>query len=120
MTPGATPNSAVAVVIKGYPRLSETFIANELRALELRGLDFEIVSLRRPTDRHRHPVHGEIEAPVRYLPEYLHEAPLRVWRGWRAARRRPGYRAARAIWLPFAIATTTVLALLSDDPRSSN
>ena len=99
MTGRAAPNSAVAIVLKGYPRLSETFIANELRALEARGLAFEIVSLRRPTDRHRHPVHGEIAAPVRYLPEYLHEAPLRVLGGWRTARRLPGYRAARAMWL---------------------
>ncbi len=83
---------AVAIVLKGYPRLSETFIANEIRGLERRGLDVRIVSLRRPTDRDTHPVHGEIEAPVAYLPEYLRQEPLRVWRGWRQARRRPGYR----------------------------
>ena len=28
----------IAVVVKGYPRLSETFIAQELLALEARGL----------------------------------------------------------------------------------
>ena len=66
------------MVLKGYPRLSETFIAQEIRGLELSGLDLVIVALRRPTDRKRHPVHGEIKAPVLYLPEYLHDAPLRV------------------------------------------
>ncbi|MEX2643192.1 MAG: hypothetical protein WD270_07045, partial [Acetobacterales bacterium] len=89
----------VAFVLKGYPRLSETFIAQEILALERRGLDIRIVSLRHPTDRHRHPVHAEIRAPVAYLPEYLYREPLRVLRGWRAARRLQGYRAARRVWL---------------------
>lgn len=66
------------VVLKGYPRLSETFIAQEIRGLEIAGLDLVIVALRRPTDRKRHPVHSEIKAPVLYLPEYLHDEPLRV------------------------------------------
>ncbi|MCX7354057.1 MAG: glycosyltransferase family 4 protein [Alphaproteobacteria bacterium] len=89
----------VAFILKGYPRLSETFIAQEIRALEQRGLDIRIFSMRHPTDRAVHPVHLEITAPVSYLPEYLHDAPLRVWRAWRAMRRRPGYRAARKIFL---------------------
>ena len=89
----------VAFVLKGYPRLSETFIAQEIRALEARGLDIAIVSLRRPTDPYTHPVHAEIAAPVNYLPEYLWREPLRLWRGWRAARRMPGYGAARRAWL---------------------
>lgn len=89
----------VAVVLKGYPRLSETFIAQEIRALEVRGVRMAIYSLRRPTDRATHPVHAEIEAPVTYLPEYLYRAPGRVLRAWRLVRRRPGYRAALAAWL---------------------
>lgn len=91
-------SAAVAFVLKGYPRLSETFIAQEIRALEERGLDIRLISLRRPTDRHVHPVHREIRAPVNYLPEYLYRAPARVWRGWRAGRRLSGYAAARRIW----------------------
>ncbi len=89
----------VAFVLKGYPRLSETFIAQEIRALEERGLDIVIVSLRRPTDPHTHPIHDEIRAPVLWLPEYLWREPLRVWRAFRAVRRRPAYRAARRAWL---------------------
>ena len=81
----------VAVVLKGYPRLSETFIAQELLALERRGLPLEIWSLRRPTDHARHPMHAAIRAPVTYLPEYLHDAPLRVLRGLASAARRPGF-----------------------------
>jgi glycosyltransferase involved in cell wall biosynthesis len=88
----------VAFVLKGYPRLSETFIAQEILALERRGLDIRLISLRHPTERDAHPVHAEIRAPVNYLPEYLHAEPARVWRGWRAARRLPGYRNAHAAW----------------------
>ena len=33
----------VAFVLKGYPRLSETFIAQEILALEQQGLAIEIV-----------------------------------------------------------------------------
>lgn len=68
----------IAIVLKGYPRLSETFIAQEILGLERAGLDLALVALRRPTDTKRHPVHEEIKAPVLYLPEYLHEEPARV------------------------------------------
>jgi glycosyltransferase involved in cell wall biosynthesis len=88
----AAPKRLV-VVVKGYPRLSETFIAQELRGLELAGFDLVIVSLRQPTDSKRHAVHLEMQAPVQYLPEYLYEAPLRVLRGLWAASRHPGFRA---------------------------
>ena len=93
---GAPP---LAVVLKGWPRLSETFIAQELKALEDRGFRFEIWSLRFPYDDRTHPIHGEVKARVRYLPEYLYQEPLRVLRGWLRARRMPGYAAARRAWL---------------------
>jgi glycosyltransferase involved in cell wall biosynthesis len=89
----------VAIVLKGYPRLSETFIAQEIEGLEQRGLQPILVSLRHPTEAKRHPVHERIRAVVSYLPEYLWQEPVRVLRGWWAARRQPGYRAARARWL---------------------
>ena len=89
----------VAFVLKGYPRLSETFIAQEIRGLEALGLDIRIVSLRTPTERDVHPVHREIKAPVLYLPEYLYRAPRRVWRGLMAARRLPGWGAALRTFL---------------------
>lgn len=89
----------VVVVLKGYPRLSETFIAQELLALERSGLRLQLVSLRHPTDKSTHPVHDEIAAPVNYLPEYLYQEPMRVLKSWWSARRLPGYAAARSVWL---------------------
>ncbi|MFN2644659.1 MAG: hypothetical protein ABR570_06690, partial [Burkholderiales bacterium] len=89
----------VAFVLKGYPRLSEAFIAQEIAALERRGLDILILALRHPTDEKLHPVHREIKAPVHYLPEYLLREPRRVLRAWRIVRRLPAYNKVRAIWL---------------------
>lgn len=84
----------VCVVLKGYPRLSETFIAQEILALQQRGVALTIASLRHPTDTQIHPVHREIKAAVNYLPEYLHDAPSRVFNAWSRVRRKPGYAAA--------------------------
>ncbi len=89
----------VAFVLKGYPRLSETFIAQEIAALERRGLEILIVSLRHPTDVRRHPVHGEIRASILYLPEYLLLEPLRVVRAWLRERKNARYKETRDLWL---------------------
>jgi glycosyltransferase involved in cell wall biosynthesis len=86
-------------ILKGYPRLSETFIAQEIRALEQRGFAIDIVSLRFPTDKHVHPVHREISAKVSYLPEYLYQEPLRVLRSWAKAHFQPGYWRAFRRWI---------------------
>lgn len=89
----------IAVVVKGYPRLSETFIAQEILALEQRGLDLAIWSLRHPTEKAVHPMNRQIKAAVTYLPEYLYEEPLRVLRGKLFALRQPGFgKLMRAFW----------------------
>lgn len=95
MTPA---DPTLAVLVKGWPRLSETFVAQELVALEQAGHGFQVWSLRHPTDTKRHPLHGRLAAPVRYLPEYLYQEPDRVWSGRRSARRLAGYRDAYRIW----------------------
>ena len=59
----AVARRRVAVVVKGYPRLSETFIAQEILGLERHGLALTIVSLRHPTDLALHPMHRDIRAP---------------------------------------------------------
>jgi glycosyltransferase involved in cell wall biosynthesis len=89
------------VVVKGYPRISETFVAQELLALERRGVRLVVASLRRPADTLVHPAHRAIRAPVLYLPEYLRDAPGRVLRGHREALRRAPrcYLASLRAWL---------------------
>lgn len=84
----------LAVVVKGWPRLSETFIAQELVALEEAGLRFDLWSLRHPTDIKTHPLHDRLQAKVHYLPEYLHEEPRRVHEAMGAVTALPGFDAA--------------------------
>jgi glycosyltransferase involved in cell wall biosynthesis len=81
----------LAIVLKGYPRLSETFIAQEIRALELRGFELCIFSLRHPYDPATHPIHAEIEAPVYYLPEYVHDDIPVVLRAFFRVCWKPGF-----------------------------
>ena len=88
---------STAVILKGYPRLSETFIAQELLGLEQQGLKLILFSMRQPRDSKSHPIHSEIRAPVVYLPEYIHKEP---WRFMRALARliwRPGFWSALAV-----------------------
>ena len=89
---------ALAVLVKGWPRLSETFIAQELVALEDAGQPFEIWSLRHPTDKKTHPLHDRLQAPVHYLPEYLYDDPARVAKSRAIAQALPGYAAAYRVW----------------------
>ncbi len=91
-------SKVITVVLKGYPRLSETFIAQELLALQNRGFNLHFISLRHPTDKKTHPIHDEITAPVNYLPEYLHDEPARVYYAWKKARKFKGYDKAFAVW----------------------
>ncbi|MFK7744871.1 MAG: glycosyltransferase [Roseobacter sp.] len=82
----------LAVVVKGWPRLSETFIAQELVALERAGINFEIWSLRHPTDTKTHPLHDQLKASVRYLPEYIKDEPARCLRAFAQVRTYPGFK----------------------------
>ncbi len=95
MTPTDPP---LAVLVKGWPRLSETFIAQELVALEDAGHRFDIWSLRHPTDTKRHPLHDRLNARVFYLPEYLYDEPQRVWAARSVAQTLPGYAEAYRVW----------------------
>lgn len=88
----------IGLVLKGYPRLSETFISQEILALENLGFDIQIISLRHPTDKAIHPINAEISAPVTYLPEYIHNEPLRVLKSWWQVRSMLGYKNAWRIF----------------------
>ena len=58
----------IGYVLKVYPRLSETFIVNELLAHQRAGQDIEIFSLRPPGDGRFHEAVGEVRFPVTYVP----------------------------------------------------
>ena len=84
----------IATIVKGYPRLSETFIAQEILGLEKRGIAQLIVSLRHPTEGKVHDINREIRAEVLYLPEYLKDDPFRVRAARKWAETQTGFREA--------------------------
>jgi glycosyltransferase involved in cell wall biosynthesis len=56
---------------KGYPRISETFVSNEILCLERQGLEVEIFALKRPEPHHLQPSALAVHARVRYLPDQV-------------------------------------------------
>jgi len=65
----STVEPSVAYILKGFPRLSETFIANEIRLLEEMGTRLRLFSIK-PGDAGRmHSMVSSIESPLEYLPK---------------------------------------------------
>lgn len=61
----------LGMILKGYPRISETFISNEIRLLEKLGFAIHLFSMRQPREKFSHASVKEIRASVDYLPETL-------------------------------------------------
>lgn len=59
----------IAYIIKEFPRLSETFISNEIYQLERIGINLKIFSVKRPTAKRNHEAVDRIYSQVVYLPE---------------------------------------------------
>jgi colanic acid/amylovoran biosynthesis glycosyltransferase len=57
----------VGYVVKRYPRFSETFIVNEILALEARGVMITIFALYPPTDTHFQDILARVRASVIYV-----------------------------------------------------
>ena len=73
-----SPNPKVAYLLKTYPRLSETFILNEILGLEDLGMRIAIFSLRRPAAGPLHPGVSRVKSSVTYIPSLS-------WKFWPAA-----------------------------------
>ncbi|MDX6479908.1 MAG: hypothetical protein QOG85_418 [Gaiellaceae bacterium] len=63
------PPTDLAVLVNGFPRLSETFVLQELLELERRGLRLHLFALRRPDEIVQQDALSELQATVEYLPE---------------------------------------------------
>ncbi len=70
MNRSQTTDSALRVgyVLKMFPRLSETFILNELLELERQGVTASVFSLKHPDDGRFHPQLAELTLAARYYP----------------------------------------------------
>ena len=54
--------AVMGMILKGYPRISETFISNEIRLLEEQGIVVHIFSMRHPRESFTHKSVEAIEA----------------------------------------------------------
>ena len=82
--PPVEDQPAVGYVLKGFPRLTETFVAGEIHRLERAGLPIRLFVIKPPEleqAAHPHPVVRRILARPRYLPALtsLTSTPLRRW-----------------------------------------
>jgi glycosyltransferase involved in cell wall biosynthesis len=73
--------ATVAYVLKGWPRISELFIASEIYRLEQAGLPLRLYVIKPPDEAQTHPVVDRITAPTEYLPAAtsLSETTLLAW-----------------------------------------
>jgi glycosyltransferase involved in cell wall biosynthesis len=65
----STASIDLAVLVNGFPRLSETFVLHELLELERRGLRLHVFALRRPEEVVQQDALSELRATVEYLPD---------------------------------------------------
>ena len=80
----------LGIILKGYPRISETFISNEIRLLEKLGFAIHLFSMRQPRENFTHDSVKKIRAPVDYLPETLIKPlPRLVYHNFCLAARKP-------------------------------
>ena len=65
----AAPGLRVAYVLKRYPRLSQTFVLNEMLELERQGVDVVVIARDGSGEPIAHPATKRLRAPVYYLRE---------------------------------------------------
>lgn len=80
----------VGYVLKKFPRASETFVLNEVLALQRHGVDVTVFSLNRPDDGVFHRGLAELKRPVVYLPTRKPDAWLLQMQTQRALLRERG------------------------------
>lgn len=81
----------LGMILKGYPRISETFISNEILLLEKMGFPIHLFSMRRPRENFTHQSVNQIQAGVDYLPEtLLRPLPRLLYHNCLLAAQRPG------------------------------
>src|ERR1700752_3001717 len=71
---------SIAYVLKGFPRLSELFIASEIRRLERLGVPLRLYLIKQSDEPIRHALVDEIEARPTYLPAAGSVSAIALWR----------------------------------------
>jgi hypothetical protein len=101
-----TQDKVIAFILKGYPRLSETFIVNEIRLLEALGYKLHIFALRHPGEAKVHESVRQVRAAVTYIPDDL----WRFFFSFLIANMRLCWRRPNLYWLAFRFAMLCSLA----------
>jgi glycosyltransferase involved in cell wall biosynthesis len=70
-------NKQIGYLLRSYPRLSQTFILNEILALEQIGVSIQIFALTNPREKVVQMQVDQVQAPVYYLEEGIASRPLR-------------------------------------------
>ena len=82
--------ATIGYILKGYPRISETFISNEIHLLEQLGFSLHLFSMREPRESFTHENVNQIRAAVDYLPStLLLPLPRLLYHNFKLARERP-------------------------------
>jgi glycosyltransferase involved in cell wall biosynthesis len=64
-------DQVLGYILKGYPRISETFISNEILLLEQLGFKISLFPMRHPRENFCHDSVKKIKAEIHYLPTHL-------------------------------------------------
>jgi glycosyltransferase involved in cell wall biosynthesis len=75
----------LVAVVNGFPRLSETFVLQELLELEGRGVELHVVALRHPEEAVEQEGVSQLRADVEYLPDLSESARRLALRAAHAA-----------------------------------
>jgi glycosyltransferase involved in cell wall biosynthesis len=70
-------NKQIGYLLRSYPRLSQTFVLNEILALEQIGVSIQIFALTNPREKVVQMQVDQVQAPVQYLDEDIQPRSLR-------------------------------------------
>ncbi len=71
-------NLKVGYIAKMFPRLSETFVLNEILELERQGAEVVVFSAKKPNEGQFHPQLAQLKARI----YYLEDLDTKKWAGW--------------------------------------
>src|SRR5512138_118033 len=70
-------NKQIGYLLRSYPRLSQTFVLNEILALEQIGVSIQIFALINPREKIVQTQVDQVRAPVQYLDNTMQPRSLR-------------------------------------------
>lgn len=73
------PSRKLGYLVKAFPRISETFILNEILQIEKKGVPLHVYSMIEPKDTKRHRHADEVMSDVTYMPYPLFPATRRLF-----------------------------------------